>query len=240
MFIYTICVKFIYKVIFINFFIMHDTIQKYNDIISSIKLKVEEQKNLNLPKIIAVSKTFQLEKILPLINHGHLDYGENKVQEAINKWTEIKLKKSEINLHLIGKLQTNKVKLALKIFDYIHSVDSKKLAKKIAEEELKQNKKIKLFLQVNIGNEDQKSGIAKDDLQDLYNYCKDLKLDVVGLMCIPPANDEPEKYFKETNLLNKKLNLLELSMGMSSDYLQAVENSSTFLRIGSNIFGHRS
>ena len=240
MFIYTICVKFIYKVIFINFFIMHDTIQKYNDIISSIKLKVEEQKNLNLPKIIAVSKTFQLEKILPLINHGHLDYGENKVQEAINKWTEIKLKKSEINLHLIGKLQTNKVKLALKIFDYIHSVDSKKLAKKIAEEELKQNKKIKLFLQVNIGNEDQKSGIAKDELQDLYNYCKDLKLDVVGLMCIPPANDEPEKYFKETNLLNKKLNLLELSMGMSSDYLQAVENSSTFLRIGSNIFGHRS
>lgn len=193
-----------------------------------------------MPKIIAVSKTFQLEKILPLINHGHLDYGENKVQEAINKWTEIKLKKSEINLHLIGKLQTNKVKLALKIFDYIHSVDSKKLAKKIAEEELKQNKKIKLFLQVNIGNEDQKSGIAKDDLQDLYNYCKDLKLDVVGLMCIPPANDEPEKYFKETNLLNKKLNLLELSMGMSSDYLQAVENSSTFLRIGSNIFGHRS
>lgn len=187
-----------------------------------------------------MSKTFQLEKILPLINHGHLDYGENKVQEAINKWTEIKLKKSEINLHLIGKLQTNKVKLAIKIFDYIHSVDSKKLAKKIAEEELKQNKKMKLFLQVNIGNEDQKSGVAKDDLEDLYNYCKDLKLDIVGLMCIPPANDEPEKYFKETNLLNKKLNLLELSMGMSSDYLQAVENSSTFLRIGSNIFGHRN
>ena len=198
---------------------MHNTIEKYNDIISSIKLKVEEQKNINFPKIIAVSKTFQLEKILPLINHGHLDYGENKVQEAINKWTEIKLKKSEINLH---------------------SVDSKKLAKKIAEEELKQNKKMKLFLQVNIGNEDQKSGVAKDDLEDLYNYCKDLKLDIVGLMCIPPANDEPEKYFKETNLLNKKLNLLELSMGMSSDYLQAVENSSTFLRIGSNIFGHRN
>ena len=162
------------------------------------------------------------------------------MQEAINKWTEIKFKKSEINLHLIGKLQTNKVKLAIKIFDYIHSVDSKKLAKKIAEEELKQNKKIKLFLQVNIGKEDQKSGIDKDDLEDLYNYCKDLKLDVVGLMCIPPANVEPEKYFKETNLLNKKLNLLELSMGMSSDYLQAVENSSTFLRIGSNIFGNRS
>ena len=218
---------------------MHHTIQKYNDIISSIKLKVEEQKNINFPKIVAVSKTFELEKILPLINHGHLHYGENKVQEAINKWTEIKFKKSEINLHLIGKLQTNKVKLAIKIFDYIHSVDSKKLAKKIAEEELKQKKKMKLFLQVNIGKEDQKSGIDKDDLEDLYNYCKDLKLDVVGLMCIPPANVEPEKYFKETNLLNKKLNLLELSMGMSSDYLQAVENSSTFLRIGSNIFGNR-
>jgi len=218
---------------------MHNSIKKYNDIINSIKLKLEEQKKKNFPKIIAVSKTFQLEKILPLINHGHLDYGENKVQEAINKWTEIKFKNPQIKLHLIGKLQTNKVKFAIKIFDYIHSVDSKKLAKKIAEEELKQNKKIKLFLQVNIGNEDQKSGVVKEDLTDLYNYCKDLKLDVVGLMCIPPVNEEPEKYFKETNLLNQKLKLPELSMGMSSDYLQAVENSSTFLRIGSNIFGQR-
>ena len=219
---------------------MHNSIKKYNDIINSIKLKLEEQKKKNFPKIIAVSKTFQLEKILPLINHGHLDYGENKVQEAINKWTEIKFKNPQIKLHLIGKLQTNKVKFAIKIFDYIHSVDSKKLAKKIAEEELKQNKKIKLFLQVNIGNEDQKSGVIKDELTDLYNYCKDLKLDIVGLMCIPPANEEPDKYFKQTNLLNQKLNLLELSMGMSSDYLKALEHSSTFLRIGSNIFGQRS
>ena len=219
---------------------MHNSIQKYNDIINSIELKLEEQKNLKFPKIIAVSKTFQLEKILPLINYGHLDYGENKVQEAINKWTEIKSINPEIKLHLIGKLQTNKVKFAIKIFDYIHSVDSKKLAKKISDEELKQRKKIKLFLQVNIGNEDQKSGIVKDDLADLYNYCKDLKLDVIGLMCIPPVNEEPEKYFKETNLLNKKLNLSDLSMGMSSDYLKAVEYSSTFLRIGSNIFGNRS
>ena len=219
---------------------MHDSIQKYNDIINSIELKLEEQKNIKFPKIIAVSKTFLLEKILPLINHGHLDYGENKVQEAINKWTEIKSINSEIKLHLIGKLQTNKVKFAIKIFDYIHSVDSKKLAKKIADEELKQRKKIKLFLQVNIGNEDQKSGITKDDLADLYNYCKNLKLDVIGLMCIPPANEESEKYFKETNLLNKKLNLSDLSMGMSSDYLKAVKYSSTFLRIGSNIFGNRS
>ena len=219
---------------------MHNSIKKYNDIINSIKLKLEEQKKKNFPKIIAVSKTFQLEKILPLINHGHLDYGENKVQEAINKWTEIKFKNHQIKLHLIGKLQTNKVKFAIKIFDYIHSVDSKKLAKKIAEEELKQNKKIKLFLQVNIGNEEQKSGVIKDELTDLYNYCKDLKLDIVGLMCIPPANEEPDKYFKQTNLLNQKLNLLELSMGMSSDYLKALEHSSTFLRIGSNIFGQRS
>ncbi|MDA9663037.1 YggS family pyridoxal phosphate-dependent enzyme [bacterium] len=219
---------------------MHNSIQKYNDIINSIELKLEEQKNIKFPKIIAVSKTFQLEKILPLINHGHLDYGENKVQEAINKWTEIKSINPEIKLHLIGKLQTNKVKFAIKIFDYIHSVDSKKLAKKISDEELKQRKKIKLFLQVNIGNEDQKSGIVRDDLADLYNYCKDLELDVIGLMCIPPANEESEKYFKETNLLNKKLNLSDLSMGMSSDYLKAVEYSSTFLRIGSNIFGNRS
>ena len=219
---------------------MHNSIQKYNDIINSIELKLEEQKNLKFPKIIAVSKTFQLEKILPLINYGHLDYGENKVQEAINKWTEIKSINPEIKLHLIGKLQTNKVKFAIKIFDYIHSVDSKKLAKKISDEELKQRKKIKLFLQVNIGNEDQKSGIVRDNLADLYNYCKDLKLDVIGLMCIPPVNEEPEKYFKETNLLNKKLNLSDLSMGMSSDYLKAVEYSSTFLRIGSNIFGNRS
>ena len=219
---------------------MHNSIQKYNDIINSIELKLEEQKNLKFPKIIAVSKTFQLEKILPLINYGHLDYGENKVQEAINKWTEIKSINPEIKLHLIGKLQTNKVKFAIKIFDYIHSIDSKKLAKKISDEELKQRQKITFFLQVHIGTEDQKSGIVRDDLADLYNYCKDLKLDVIGLMCIPPVNEEPEKYFKETNLLNKKLNLSDLSMGMSSDYLKAVEYSSTFLRIGSNIFGNRS
>ena len=219
---------------------MHDTIQKYNDIISSIKIKLEEQKNINFPKIIAVSKTFQLEKILPLINHGHLDYGENKVQEAINKWTETKLKKSEINLHLIGKLQTNKVKLALKIFDYIHSVDSKKLAKKIAEEELKQNKKIKLFLQVNIGNEDQKSGVNKIELKSLVEYCKQINLNVVGLMCIPPNNLDVSSYFSEMNLLNKSFNLSELSMGMSSDYLKASENLATYRRIGSSIFGQRS
>ena len=219
---------------------MHDSVQKYIDIINLIKLKIEDLKINKFPKIIAVSKTFSLEKILPLIDYGHLDYGENKVQEAIDKWKETKDKKPKIKLHLIGKLQTNKVKFALKIFDYVHSVDNKKLAKKIAGEELKQRKKIKIFLQVNIGNEEQKSGVDKNELIHLYNYCNELNLDVVGLMCIPPANEEPNKYFKETSLLNKKLNLPELSMGMSSDYLKAVENHSTYLRIGSSIFGNRN
>ena len=219
---------------------MHDPVQKYTDIINLIKLKIEDKKINKSPKIIAVSKTFSLEKILPLIDYGHLDYGENKVQEAIDKWTEIKDKKSQIRLHLIGKLQTNKVKFALKIFDYIHSVDNRKLAKKIADEEMKQGKKIKIFLQINIGDEEQKSGVNKNELVHLYNYCNELNLNVVGLMCIPPVNEEPNQYFKETSLLNKKFNLPELSMGMSSDYLKAVENHSTYLRIGSGIFGNRN
>ena len=219
---------------------MHDTIKNYKDIISLIKSKLEDQKIDKLPKIIAVSKTFGIENILPLIEYGHLDYGENKVQEALDKWSEIKLKNSDIKLHLIGRLQTNKVKFAIKIFDYIHSLDSKKLAKKIAEEEKKNNKKVKLFIQVNIGNEDQKSGVNINELGDLYNYCKELNLDVIGLMCIPPVNEGPENFFKETYLLNQKLKLIELSMGMSSDYLKAVENNSTYLRIGSSIFGQRS
>ena len=177
---------------------------------------------------------------MPLIEYEHLDFGENKVQEAIGKWTDIKLANPNIKLHLIGKLQTNKVKFALKLFDYIHSVDNKKLAKKIADEELKQNKKIKIFLQVNIGDEEQKSGINKDYLNDFYSYCKNLNLDVMGLMCIPPADNKSENFFKEMALLTKKLNLSELSMGMSADYIEAAKNSSTYLRIGSNIFGKRS
>ena len=177
---------------------------------------------------------------MPLIEYEHLDFGENKVQEAIGKWTDIKLANPNIKLHLIGKLQTNKVKFALKLFDYIHSVDNKKLAKKIADEELKQNKKIKIFLQVNIGDEEQKSGINKDYLIDFYSYCKNLNLDVVGLMCIPPADNKSENFFKEMAVLTKKLNLSELSMGMSADYIEAAKNSSTYLRIGSNIFGKRS
>ena len=219
---------------------MHNSVQKYNDIISAINKKIEEQNIFTSPKVIAVSKTFGLEKIFPLIEYGHLDYGENKVQEAVQKWSDIKLKKPNIKLHLIGKLQSNKVKDAVKIFDYIHSLDSTKLAKKIADEQYKQNKIIKLFIQVNIGNEEQKSGVKVNQINDLLIFSKQLNLSVIGLMCIPPANKEPDKYFKEINLLNKKFNLQEISMGMSSDYLKAVENSSTYLRIGSSIFGQRS
>jgi PLP dependent protein len=219
---------------------MHNSVQKYKDIISAINRKIEEQKINFTPKIIAVSKTFKLEKILPLIEFGHLDYGENKVQEAIEKWSDIKLKKPSIKLHLIGKLQTNKVKHAIKIFDYIHSVDSLKLAKKIADEQYKQNKIVKLFIQVNIGNEDQKSGVNLDQIDDLIIFSKQLKLNIIGLMCIPPVDKESNKYFKEIKHLNKKFNLSEISMGMSSDYLKAVENSSTYLRIGSSIFGSRN
>ena len=216
---------------------MHKSIDNLNLIKEDLKSKIN---NYQKVKVIAVSKTFPMEAIMPLIEYGHLEYGENKVQEAIIKWTEVKLAKPNIKLHLIGKLQTNKVKLALKLFDYIHSVDTKKLAKKIADEELKQNKKIKIFLQVNIGDEEQKSGINKDYLNDLFSYCKNLNLDVVGLMCIPPENNKSEIFFKEMSLLNKKLNLKELSMGMSADYIEAAKNSATYLRIGSNIFGKRT
>jgi PLP dependent protein len=219
---------------------MHNSVQKYKDIISAIDRKIEEQKINLTPKVIAVSKTFKLERILPLIEYGHLDYGENKVQEAIDKWSEIKLKNQNIKLHLIGKLQTNKVKHAIKIFDYIHSVDSIKLARKIADEQHKQNKNVKLFIQVNIGNEEQKSGVKVDEIDDLIIFSKQLNLNVIGLMCIPPANKKPDKYFQEIKLLNKKFNFAEISMGMSSDYLKAVENSSSYLRIGSSIFGSRN
>ena len=219
---------------------MHDLIKSYKEIISAIEHRLKDQNITKIPKVIAVSKTFNLDKILPLIDYGHLDYGENKVQEALEKWSEIKLTKRDLKLHLIGKLQTNKVKQAVKVFDYIHSVDSEKLAKKIADEEDKQGKKIKIFIQVNIGNENQKSGINKNYLSDFYQFCKILKLDVIGLMCIPPFDQDSKKYFQEMNLLNKKLNLKELSMGMSSDYLSALDHSATYLRIGSSIFGNRN
>ena len=219
---------------------MHDTIKNLLDIEKKIKVYSNELQINNYSKVIAVSKTFKIEKILPLIDYGHVDFGENKVQEAIEKWTEIKKKNSKIKLHMIGKLQTNKVKFAVKLFDYIHSVDSEKLAKKIADEQVKINKKIKIFLQVNIGNEDQKSGINKNDLNKMVLFCKENNLDLIGLMCIPPMNADSEDYFKEMKQLNRSLGFKELSMGMSSDFLKAVKNLSTFVRIGSNIFGQRS
>ena len=219
---------------------MHASIQKLIHIKELVKSKEEGLNKPKTSKIIAISKTFSLDEIMPLINYGHNDYGENKVQEALDKWTIIKEEKPNLKLHLVGKLQTNKVKFAIKIFDFIHSVDSKKLAKKISDEISKQNKNVKIFLQVNIGNEEQKSGILKKDLYDLYHYCNDLKLDIVGLMCIPPLNSDPNPFFQEQNDMNKNLGLKELSMGMSSDYIKAVENDSTYLRIGSAIFGERS
>ena len=200
---------------------------------------MNELKFNNYPKIIAVSKTFKINKILPLIEHGHIDYGENKVQEAVEKWTEIKKINSTIKLHMIGKLQTNKVKLAVQIFDYIHSVDSEKLARKIADEQSKINKNIKIFLQVNIGNEYQKSGINKDGIERLVSFSKRIGLNVIGLMCIPPMNTDPEDYFVEMNKLKKDFGFDELSMGMSSDYLTAIKHLSTYVRIGSSIFGQR-
>ena len=219
---------------------MHDTIKNLLDIKNNIKFYLEKLNINSNPKILAVSKTFEINKILPLIEYGHLHYGENRVQEAVEKWSDIKLTKKDLKLHLIGKLQTNKVKQAIKIFDYIHSVDSKKLAKKIADEETKQGKKIKIFIQVNIGDEEQKSGVNKSSVNELYSYCKAINLNVIGLMCIPPLTKSSDIYFKEMNILNKNLNLNELSMGMSSDYLDAIKNSATYVRIGSNIFGQRS
>ena len=218
---------------------MHNTVQKLISIENKIKSNLEDLKINNLPKIIAVSKTFKLDEILPLIGHGHTDFGENKIQEAIEKWTDLKEKNTNIQLHMIGKLQTNKVKLAVKLFDYIHSVDTEKLAKKISDEQEKINKKIKIFIQVNIGKENQKTGIDKDRVSDLVIYCKKINLNVVGLMCIPPVDQDPTIYFKEIFLINKKLNFSDLSMGMSSDYIQATQNGSTYLRIGSSIFGKR-
>ena len=216
---------------------MHNSVQNLINIQENIKSKINSYQTI---KIIAVSKTHPIQTIKPLLDFGHIDFGENKVQEAIEKWSETKTKNSKIKLHLIGKLQTNKVKYAVKIFDYIHSVDNKKLAKKISEEQIKNNKNIKIFIQVNIGEEIQKSGISKNELNEFYQYCLSLKLDVLGLMCIPPEGQESEIFFKHLKKMNQDLGLKELSMGMSSDYMSAIKNSATFVRIGSNIFGKRA
>ena len=219
---------------------MHSTVKNLLNINNNIKNYLDKLKINKKPKVIAVSKTFKIDKIMPLIEFGHIDYGENKVQEALEKWRDIKKEKSEIKLHMIGRLQTNKVKFAVQLFDYIHSVDSEKLAKKISDEQNKIKKKIKIFLQVNIGNEIQKSGIDKTEIMELVNYSRKIGLDVIGLMCIPPVNTDPENYFEQMSKLNNELGFSELSMGMSSDFLVAVKHLSTFVRVGSNIFGQRT
>ncbi len=216
---------------------MHKSIINLND----IKKKIYS-KNLNFePRIIAVSKTFSINHITPLIENGHIDFGENKVQEAIEKWSKIKIANKDIKLHMIGKLQTNKVKYAINLFDYIHSLDSVKLAKKISEEQNKNKKRLKIFIQINIGREEQKSGIEVEELNNFYKLCtNDLNLDIIGLMCLPPIDSNISTYFQEMKKLAKNISLQNLSMGMSEDYLVAVENGGNFLRIGSKIFGKRA
>ena len=213
----------------------------HNVLTNLISIQKEIQQINSCTKIIAVSKTFPLEKIKPIIDNNHKHFGENKVQEALAKWSKVKEENKNINLHLIGKLQTNKVKHCLPLFDYIHSLDSIKLADKIANEQVKKNFKPKIFLQINIGEEQQKSGVDFKDVENLYTKIKnDFDLDIVGLMCIPPNVSNTKPFFEKMNQISKKLNLTELSMGMSSDYLDAAKNSSTFVRIGSKIFGERN
>ena len=219
---------------------MHKTVQNLLNIKTQIKTKINELKYNYSPKIIAISKTFSMSHIMPLIENDHINFGENKVQEAIEKWSEIKKNKKNIKLHMVGKLQTNKVKSALEIFDYIHSLDNIKLATKISNEQKKFINKPKIFIQINIGNEAQKSGVNKSNILDFYNTCKNLNLNIVGTMCLPPINQDPNFFFSEMKKINKDLNLKEISMGMSEDYMEAIKHSATYLRIGSKIFGQRS
>jgi pyridoxal phosphate enzyme (YggS family) len=219
---------------------MHKTIQNLTDIQKQIQLKVIELNYSDYnPKIIAVSKTFKIDHIMPIIDHGHIHFGENKIQEAVEKWSDIKHNNNQIKLHMIGKLQTNKVKLAVKLFDFIHSVDNIKLATKKSNEQKKLNKNIKIFIQINIGNEAQKSGINNNDVVEFYKSCNKLELDVVGTMCLPPDDDQSDNYFSKMQSINESLNLKEISMGMSNDYLKAIKFKSTFVRIGTKIFGQR-
>ena len=207
----------------------------------SIQSELKSRSDLDYEtNIIAVSKTFSIDVIKPLIEHGHLHYGENKVQEAVRKWTEIKKNKEDLKLHMIGKLQSNKVKYVIPLFDYIHSLDNLKLAEKISSEQKKINRRLKIFIQVNIGDEDQKNGIHKNQVSQFFKKCiNDFNLDIIGLMCIPPVNKDINSYFSSMNELNNSLGLNQLSMGMSSDYLKAREHGATFVRIGSKIFGNR-
>ena len=220
---------------------MHHTQNNLIEIQDKIKSKIKKLQLFEYnPKIIAVSKTFQEQDILPLLKFEHCDFGENKVQEAINKWTELKKKYEKVKLHMLGKLQTNKVKFAVEIFDYIHSLDNLKLANKLANEISKKEKKIKIFIQINLEGEKQKSGIEPSELELFYKNCCQLKLNIIGTMCIPPESKDPSPYFKNLLELNQKIGLSEISMGMTNDYLQALEYKSTFLRIGTGIFGKRT
>ena len=217
---------------------MHRSINNLVSIQNTLKI---ENLELNKIKIIAVSKTFPINEILPLINHGQVHFGENKVQEAIEKWQEIKQDFKHLQLHMIGKLQSNKVKFVVPLFDYIHSLDSLKLAKKIAEEQNKIKKRLKIFIQINIGNEEQKNGIDEGDLEEFYKKCvNEFELDIVGLMCLPPKDNNTKEYFVKMKNLAQKINVKELSMGMSNDYLDAAKHGATYLRIGSKVFGNRN
>ena len=220
---------------------MHSSVQNLNSIIDKVKEIIDRKQQKTIPHVIAVTKTFSLNKITPLLEIGHVHFGENKIQEAENKWIDVKNRYSQIQLHMIGKLQTNKAKKAVKLFDDIHSLDSHKLAEKLSKYEKESNKKIKFFIQINIAAESQKSGIMLEDLRDFYSYCtKDLSLNIIGLMCLPPANHDSKKYFQLLKKNSEKFNLKELSMGMSLDYEDAVTNGATYLRLGTAIFGERN
>lgn len=218
---------------------MHSIVKNLTEIQDTINKQINEINLSKKPKIIAVSKTFKSEKIEPLLEHGHKDFGENKVQEALLKWTDLKVKYKDINLHLIGNLQSNKVKGALKIFNFIHSLDKESVAIKISKVQKELNVRPKIFIQINIGNEEQKSGLPVQNLEKFYKFCKDLDLNIIGFMCIPPFEEDPIRYFMRMNFLQKKFNLSELSMGMSSDFLHAIKYNASYLRIGTRIFGQR-
>ena len=220
---------------------MHTTLEKLSRVKNKVNEIISKKQLKTKPKIVVVTKTFPLNKILPLLENGHIHYGENKIQEAENKWIDTKNRYKNLQLHMIGKLQTNKAKKAVKLFNYIHSLDDDRLALKLSHHEKELNKKVKLFIQVNLADEPQKSGIMFNDLNNFYNYCtKDLSLNVIGLMCMPPVDSNSQEYFKKLKKAAKQLNLEDLSMGMSSDYEQAILSGSTYLRLGTTILGERN
>ena len=220
---------------------MHTTLEKLSRVKNKVNEIISKKQLKTKPKIVVVTKTFPLNKILPLLENGHIHYGENKIQEAENKWIDTKNRYKNLQLHMIGKLQTNKAKKAVKLFNYIHSLDDDRLALKLSHHEKELNKKVKLFIQVNLAEEPQKSGIMFNDLNNFYNYCtKDLSLNVIGLMCMPPVDSNSQEYFKKLKKAAQQLNLEDLSMGMSSDYEQAILSGSTYLRLGTIILGERN